>query len=103
MSLNFLVFEVLTHPKICIVLNNHQYLPGNGSKIFLVPKNFGSKNFCVKNVLCKKIKDQNFFGSKRFESEIFCLKKQVGLTQGGGYMIPPPLENGRVKSLLGRS
>ena len=28
-------------------------------------------------------------GSKNLDLKLFCLKKQVGLTQGGGYMTPP--------------
>ena len=39
----------------------------------------------------KKICIQNYF----------CLKKQVGLTQWGGYMTPPPPESSRVKIVLG--
>ena len=37
---------------------------------------------------------KNFLGKTEFGQKIwirffFCLKKQVGLTQGGGYMTPP--------------
>ena len=47
---------------------------------------------------------KNFLGKTEFGQKIwirlfFCLKKQVGLTQGGGYMTPPP-ENSRVKIVL---
>ena len=48
-------------------------------KNFLDHKNFGSKNILGKKILVKKIWIRFFF----------CLKKQVGLTQGGGYMTPP--------------
>ena len=40
------------------------------------------------------------FGQKIWIRFFFCLKKQVGLTQGGGYMTPPPPENSRVKIVL---
>ena len=55
-------------------------------KKFLGHKNYGSKifwvkNFCAKKILVKKDLDPNFFLSKN---------NQVGLTQGGGYMTPPP-------------
>ena len=64
-------------------------------KKFLGHKNYGSKkiwvkNFCAKKNLVKKDLDPNFFLSKN---------NQVGLTQGGGYMTPPP-ESGRVKIVL---
>ena len=50
-----------------------------GQKIFWVKKYFGSKRFLAK------------FGQKDFDPKFFCLKKNlVGLTQGGGYMTPPP-------------
>ena len=56
------------------------------AKNILAHKNFGSKN-----ILGQKFWDKKKFGSKRFGSEIvlFKRKKQVGLTQGGGYMTPP--------------
>ena len=45
-------------------------------------KNFGSKNFWVIKIFgIKKMLDPKFFHLK---------KKQVGLTQGGGYMTPHP-------------
>ena len=56
--------------------------------MFWVKKNFlgqknvlGQKKFWVKKLVVKKKLDPNFFLSKN---------KQVGLTQGGGYMTPPP-------------
>ena len=73
-----------------------------GQKLFWVKKFFGSKFFFVtffggkknslgqKKIWVKKICIQNYF----------CLKKQVGLTQWGGYMTPPP-ESSRVKIVLG--
>ena len=48
------------------------------SKHFWVKKHFGSKKFLVKN-----------YGQKDLDPIFFVLKKQVGLTQGGGYMTPP--------------
>ena len=45
---------------------------------------------------------QIFWAQKNFGQKIlirfFCLKNQVGLTQGGEYMTPP--ENSRVKIVL---
>ena len=62
-----------------------------GRKKFAVKKNFGSQKFSGS----KK------FRSKRIGSEFFLSKEtQVGLTQGGGCMTPPP-ENSRVKIVLG--
>ena len=52
-------------------------------------KILGKKIFCVKNFLTMKN-----FGQKDLDK-----KKHVGLTQGGGYMTPPP-ENSRVKIVL---
>ena len=62
-------------------------------------KNFGSKNFWVKNFLghknfrSKKFWVKIFWAKKIWSKDLdpifFCLKKQVGLTQGGGYMTPP--------------
>ena len=51
---------------------------------FLSQKNFGQKILGQKNFWVKKI-----LGSKRFGSDFFVKKKQVGLTQGEGYMTPP--------------
>ena len=53
-------------------------------------KYFGKKIFAQKKILVKKDLDPNFFWSKN---------NQVGLSQGGGYMTPPP-ESGRVKIVL---
>ena len=59
-------------------------------------KSFGSKNFWVEKFLGHK----NFWDKKMLDPKFFHLKKkQVGLTQGGGYMTPPP-GNSRVKILL---
>ena len=58
------------------------------SKHFWVKKHFGSKKFLVKN-----------YGQKDLDPIFFVLKKQVGLTQGGGYMTPPP-ENTMVNIVL---
>ena len=54
------------------------------SKIFWVIKILGQKIFWVKNFW-----DEKNFGQKDLDPKFFCLKKQVGLTQGGGYMNPP--------------
>ena len=68
------------------------------SKTFLGPKNF----FWVKNVFgSKKILVKKTFGQKDLEPTFFCLKNQVGLTQGKGFINPPPPENNRVKIVLG--
>ena len=52
---------------------------------------FGQKKIWVKKILGKKnIGSKNFGMKKMLDPKKFCLKKQVGLTQGGGYMPPPP-------------
>ena len=49
------------------------------------------KIFGQKIKLGKKILNKRKYWSERFGSEIFLsLKKQIGLTQGGEYMNPPP-------------
>ena len=65
-------------------------------KRFRVIKILGQKIFWVKNFW-----DEKNFGQKDLDPKFFCLKKQVGLTQGGGYMTAPPPENNRVKIVLG--
>ena len=67
------------------------------SKIILVwnKLDFGLKNFSGFGL-------EIIFGQKDLGPKIFCLKKQVGLHQGGGCMTPPP-ENSRVNILLGFS
>ena len=54
-----------------------------GSKFFSVIKILGKKIFWVKKFWAKKV------WSKDLDLKFFCLKKQVGLNQGGGYMTPP--------------
>ena len=54
-----------------------------GKKKCWVIKIFGQKIFLVKKFWDKKN------GQKGLDPKFFCLKKQVGLTQGGGYMTPP--------------
>ena len=62
-----------------------------GQKSFLGQKNIGSKKIWVIKIFeRKKCWIRDFFLFK---------KKQVGLTQGGGYMTPLP-ESGRVKIVL---
>ena len=75
-----------------------------GKQNFWVEDFFGQKFFGVKNILWVKI---NFGLKKIFGSKKICIrkclskKKQVGLTQWGGYMTPPPPpENSRVKIVL---
>ena len=82
-------------------------------------KKFQSENFLdKKNIWVKKIGGKKIFGSKKDRAKIFWVikifeikkcwiqkfflfkKKQVGLTQGGGYMTPPSPENSRVKIVL---
>ena len=48
----------------------------------------GQKTFGIEKILVKKIWVRKF---------VWLKKKHVGLTQGGGYMTPPPPENSRVK------
>ena len=61
----------------------------------------GQKNFGVKDFLGKKINIKKMFGSKRFGSDFFFVKKKTGrVNPRGGYMTPPP-ENIRVKIVLG--
>ena len=56
-----------------------------------------------KNILVKKFLGKKNVGQKDLEPIFFYLKKtQTGLIQGGGYITPPPPENGRVKILLRR-
>ena len=68
-------------------------------------KNLGQQIFGHKNFWVKKIFGSKRFGSKQFLDQkdlgpiFFVKKKQVGLTQGGGYMTPS--ENRRVKIVLG--
>ena len=64
------------------------------TKIFWVIKILGQKIFWV-----KKFWDKKNVGQKDLDPKFFCLKQKVGLTQGGGYMAPPP-ENSRVKIVL---
>ena len=45
----------------------------------------GQKLFWVKHFWA------NNLGQQDFDPIFFCLKKQVGLNKGGGYMSPPPL------------
>ena len=85
-----------------------------GSKKFWVKKNLrlkkilghknfrGRKKFAVKKIFgSQKFSGSKKFRSKRIGSEFFLSKEtQVGLTQGGGCMTPPP-ENSRVKIVLG--
>ena len=64
------------------------------------------KIFSSKKILVKKFLDQKYLGPKKFgvkkyfwnkknfgqidlDPNFFCLKKHIGLTQGGGYMTPP--------------
>ena len=80
-------------------------------------KCLGQKNFCVKHFFGSKILGQKTFqvegknnlASKKYwgqkelgPKKMLSKKRQVGLTQGEGYMAPPP-ENSRVKILLGCS
>ena len=67
-----------------------------GQKDFLLKKILGSKNIWGKKIWGKKNFGQKELGQKFFLSK----ETQVGLTQGGGYMTPPP-ENSRVKIVLG--
>ena len=66
-----------------------------GSLIFWVKINFGPKKISgQKKFQVKKILVQNLIWVKKMVKKIwirnfFCLKKQVGLNQGGGYMTPP--------------
>ena len=103
-----------------------------GQQFFFGSKNIGSKKcwghkkLLVKNFLGQKILSHKnfrfkiffgsnkFLGQKFFESKIsffikiwvrkiFCLKKPGRINPRGRIYDSPPLENGRVKSLLGRS
>ena len=67
------------------------------SKNILVKKIFGQKFSFGQKIFGKKFLGKNNFGQKDLDPK-FSLSKsnQVGLTQGGGYMTPPP-ENIRVK------
>ena len=55
-------------------------------KIFWVKKIFQVEKFLVKKELASK----KFGVKKSWVRKFVCLKKQVGLAKGGGYMTPPP-------------
>ena len=68
------------------------------TQLFYWLKNFFDRNWVIK-ILGKQFLGKKNFGQKDLDRIFFCLKKQLGLTQGGGYMTPPP-ENSRVKIVL---
>ena len=88
-----------------------------GSKICLCQKKFWVKKIlCEKKIWVKKFLGQKISGPKKIWGKkilyqknfglidlnpkfVLSKEKQVGLTQGGGYMTPPP-ENSRVKIVL---
>ena len=91
------------------VKNNNCLFKKNWVKNCLVKKIWVKRNFWVKKFRVKKtFQVEKFLVKKKLVSKdfwvrkIFCLKKQVGLTQGGEYMTPPP-EYSRVKILSARS
>ena len=62
-----------------------------GQKIFWVKNIYWAKKSLGKKMFwLKKIWGTKFLGQKDLDPKFFCLKKQVGLTQGGVYMTPPP-------------
>ena len=65
-------------------------------KISFTKKYLGLKKFWIKNYLGQKVLGKKNLGKKKFGKILirffFCLKKQVGSTQGGGYMTAPPLQ-----------
>ena len=70
---------------------------------FWVKKFSGQKScFCGSKVFWVKIFGQKFFYQNDLDPNFFFVKKtkQVGLTQGGGYITPPPPEISRVKIVL---
>ena len=78
-----------------------------GQKILGSKKFWGQKKFWVQKKIGVKVQQfflgQKIFGQKDLSLKISLSKKmQVGLTQGGGFMTPPPHpENSRVKIVLG--
>ena len=62
------------------------------SKIFLCQRSFWvKKNLVGKHTLVEKMFGKKNFRVKKIRLQFFfCLKKQVGLTQWGGYMPPLP-------------